>query len=188
MLSTQNRAKLLAVGLRSIERNKCIFGCLQMLNYLKSEFPRKGKLDIYIMAYAGFCLEIFRLYYMCIILFSFRCNGKNTEFSGELCQICFQWTLSNTMSVIEITLNLLKISANITKKLWIKTKPKLHRKYSRILSLYVFFNLNLFHGDFLEINFSNKNEYNMHFENTMNWNVRLVEEVTMLELSNWRKR
>lgn len=42
------------------------------------------------------------------------------------------------MSVIEITLNLLKISANIKNKFGIETKPKLHRKYSRIPSLHVF--------------------------------------------------
>lgn len=58
-----------------------------MHNCLKNEFPRRGKLNIDIMGYAGFWLETFRLCYRYIFLFSYRCNEKNTEFSvsGKWC-------------------------------------------------------------------------------------------------------
>lgn len=45
----------------STEANKCIFGYVQMHRCLKNEFPRKGRLNIGVVACAGFWLETFRL-------------------------------------------------------------------------------------------------------------------------------
>lgn len=137
--SRQNRGKPLAAWLVSVERNKCISGYLQIHNCLKSEFPRRGKLHMGIMGYADFWLETI------VFLFSFRCNEWNLElyflhffFWSMVYWVNWKWIwVIFSESATEIILNLLKISANVKKKLWIKTNPKLciKRKSSRFPSL-----------------------------------------------------